>query len=78
MKEHDPFLELSRGNYRTKKPLNELEMDVLDIILERSQFDKGQAVSNRDIARELDIPRKLVKQARMSLAEKIDIIPKGF
>ena len=72
----ETFLELSRGNFKTNTALNELEMNVLDRILELS--GEGQTASNKMIARELGVSKRAVAGARKSLAEKIDIVPKGF
>lgn len=72
------FLELSRGNFKTKEPLNELEMNVLDRILEMSDFQSGKIASNKMIARDLGVGKRAVARARVSLSGKIDIIPNGF
>lgn len=72
------FRRLETGHFTETEPLTNLEAEVLDIIIVYSNPEEGQIIGNKEIAARLEVSRKSVKRARISIAEKIDIIQKGF
>ena len=72
------FEKLRAGEYKTTVPLDEVELKVLAALVDQKDGERIQVKSNKQIGLDIGVSRNQVTKARRRLADKVDIIDKGF
>lgn len=69
---------LRAGEYKVTEPLDQEEQQVLDALISQPAGEKIMIKGNKQVSVETGLSRNRVSKVRKSLAEKIDIIERGF